>query len=146
MKHINISSTNYTIDIGNMEEYEYQELIKDNYNLYNARTICNHQNRLYVANYKEKVLTDYDVSGVNLNFDYASKVYRDVKDISYDISKDESDTYFSTEEEIDNSANTAITGTAEAKIVKDLVFNGAIYNTLIDFTTDYDIENNVIAW
>ena len=129
---INISSTEYTIDIGSMEEYEYQELIKDNYNLYNAKTICNHQNRLYVANYKEKVLTDYDAFPIFLDWKYNSKVYTDVKDISYDISKDESDTYFSTEEEIDNSANSVITGTAKARIQKDLVVDGVTYNTLID--------------
>lgn len=141
---INISSNTYIIDLNNMEEYDYQDLIINTYNLYNVKNITNYKNRLYISNYKEKVITDYDTSGITLRFNFNNNRCRDIKNISYDISKDKSDIYISTEEELDNSTNNTITGTAEAKIVKDLVFNGTTYNTLIDFTTDYDIENNII--
>lgn len=56
------------IDGSNYEDTDIDELTRDSFNIFNAKTLCNYNNRIYLANYNEENLNtklkDVDLSGV----------------------------------------------------------------------------------
>lgn len=57
----------FIFDASNFEETSIDELTSNSFNLFNVASLCNYENRLYIANYDE---SDYNV---NLK-DYAAKI------------------------------------------------------------------------
>lgn len=57
----------FIFDASNFEETSIDELTSNSFNLFNVASLCNYENRLYIANYDE---SDYNV---NLK-DYATKI------------------------------------------------------------------------
>lgn len=48
----------FIFDASNFEEANIDDLVANSFNLFNVRTLCNYENRLYIANYDE---SDYNV-------------------------------------------------------------------------------------
>lgn len=129
---INVDIDSYIIDLNIMSEINYTELLMDNYNPYNAKSIINYKNRLYVSNYKESLLQDIDVSGIKVELINDDKEYKDIAAISY-LSKDESlDTYRTIDKENPYYAESFINDYASPDIIKNLYIDNKIYNTLFD--------------
>lgn len=134
---INKSINNYILNINTMEEYSYEDVLINNANVYNVQNLINYQNRLYISNYKEKNLLNYDTSNIKLNLISDTKEYLDIKHITYKHSDNSSETYLDTDDEVDYiNFDKFNDDTAQAKIVPNLLINGKAYNTIFENTVN----------
>jgi hypothetical protein len=67
---INIGTSRITIDDVYNESFSLDDITSSFFNLYNVKTICNYNNRLYVANYKEEninsLVSSIDTSNIQV--------------------------------------------------------------------------------
>ena len=67
---ISINTSRITIDDIHNEEFSLDDITTSFFNLYNIKTLCNYNNRLYVANYKEEnvneIVKTIDTSGIQV--------------------------------------------------------------------------------
>jgi hypothetical protein len=67
---INIGTSRITIDDVYNETFSLDDITSSFFNLYNVKTICNYNNRLYVANYKEEninsLVSSIDTSNIQV--------------------------------------------------------------------------------
>ena len=135
---IDININDYIFNISAMEECDYLEIITNNYNFYNVKSLINYQNRLYISNYKERNLEDYDTSNIILNLKNINKEYSDLKYIQYLNSSNTEETYLNVDEELDYYENKFENDSAKNNIIINLNINGKLYNTL------FEAKENVI--
>ncbi|WP_171476697.1 hypothetical protein, partial [Acinetobacter baumannii] len=57
-RKFNTDVRDFIFDAGNFEETTIDELTANSFNLFNVASLCNYENRLYIANYDE---SDYNV-------------------------------------------------------------------------------------
>ena len=129
---INISS--YTLNYDIMESYDYGDMIINNSNFYNVKNVINYNNRLYVSNYKEKDLNDYDTSNIVLSLDTDIKEYYDVKGVEYKSLDNENALYKTIESESNEALEVDTNDSAEAELKLPLIKGGNAYNDLITST------------
>ena len=66
------TSITFIFDGKEIEEYSINDMLEPAFNIYNVKNICNYNNRLYIANYKE---TDYNSPKTNSTLlEYASRI------------------------------------------------------------------------
>lgn len=77
-----IDTRTIVIDNYNNDRYEFSvdDMTDSRFNIYNVNTLCNYNNRLYIANYKEEnpniTIPNIDVSSIKVKaFDYNQTVY-----------------------------------------------------------------------
>lgn len=138
---INIVNSQYILNLDTMHECSIEEILTDVFNIYDAINLINYKNRLYVSNYKEKLLDEYDTSNIKLNIYNDNKEYFDVSYYTYKTNiSDLEDAYKTLEEEVALNDNVFVNDTAEAKIKGNLVINNIKYNTILDNTV-LDLED-----
>lgn len=132
-----ISNTikDYEFNIDFMVNYDYQKLIYKINNYYDVKNIINYKNRLYISNYKEKYLSNFDTSNIKLYIREKYKQYNDVKNIIYSSTEETDENYLDIDKEIDYK-NIIYSDSANAIIEKDLNIEGELFNTLIDSEND----------
>ena len=74
---INIGTSRITIDDVYNESFSLDDITSSFFNLYNVKTICNYNNRLYVANYKEENINSLVSSIDTSNIQVRIKDFRD---------------------------------------------------------------------
>lgn len=128
---INIESNIYKLDSNYLYEHDINDLIESSYNLYNVKNIINYQNRLYISNYKEKDLFDYNTSNILLSCNTNHLFCNDYKKllISTNVENGEN-------EIIEANSGFITSGNAEPIIYKDLEVDGEIRNTNISQNID----------
>ena len=65
-----INTSSVILDNYNKDNISFDELTRNVFNIYNVKTLCNYNNRLYLANYKEENLNkdveNIDISGIKV--------------------------------------------------------------------------------
>lgn len=150
---INIKTISYSFDIDNMIAIQPTELIEESYYSYNIKNIFNYNNRLYIANYKEKVLEDYDTSKIKLLLTKENIKLYDLKNGIYEQGKEGEEILFF-REEIAGKIDISKIGEFDTIIKTDTNINGQFVNRyftgtnvnefidldLIDIATEYVIN------
>lgn len=133
---IDISVNNYIINYNLLEECDYNELIIDNINFYNAKNLINYENRLYISNYKEKILKDYDTSNIKLTLKTRIDEYDDIKTMGYSSLDGDVNTCLNVDTEVPKKdlEDIFLNDTATAIIYPNLEINGGLYNTFFEDT------------
>lgn len=121
---ININVNEYVLDFSKLTEIAVENILLEHFNLYNSKNLINYKNRLYVSNYKEKLLDSYNTDSINISL---SKSYRSFTDLKYVIPTAKGEDVFDSIE-ISNKGDIDI-GTAKTTIVKDLFLDNKTYNT-----------------
>lgn len=130
---IKTSDTTYILNIEKMYQIDYNELLIDNYNPLNVKSIINHKNRLYVSNYKESLLKDYDTSNIKINLINNKKEYSDIYNQSYEGNVEDSLPYRTITKDSQGVLPDIFNNdSASPIIVSNLNIDGKIYNTLIE--------------
>ena len=129
---LDINVNKYTLKYELMEECDYGELIIDNANFYNVRNIINYKNRLYISNYKEKDLTNYDTSNIKLSLNTKRNEYYDLKSAKYEMIEEGGNGYNVLDKDIEYNEKFE-EDSAKAILELPLKVDGVIYNDL--FTT-----------
>ena len=69
-QNYNIDNAVVVIDCKNYDDISVDEMTRNSFNIFNAKTICNYNNRLYLANYNEEnpnaKLEDIDLSNITV--------------------------------------------------------------------------------
>ena len=128
---INIESNIYKLDLNYLHEHDINNIIESSFNLYNVKNIINYQNRLYISNYKEKDLFDYDTSDILLSCNINHLFYNDYKKLLISTNEENEEN-----EIIEANTGFVTSGNAEPTIYKDLEIDGEIYNTSISQDID----------
>lgn len=134
---ISIDVVSYIFNNSNLIEYDINDMLKDIYNPLNAKNLINYKNRLYISNYKENSLKDYDTS--NIKVILKNKKIQ-LYDLKYAIPKTGIDDENYDIEEIDNIGELDL-GSANALIVKDLIYKDKTYNENISESIDLLSKN-----
>lgn len=131
-----ISKQDYVISLSNMFEHDVIDLITNSYTPYDVKNVINYQNRLYISNYKEKLLDSYDTSNIQLSLVRDKLSLYDIKKLQY-IEVSGGQDYV--ERELSNIGLVDDLGEFEPIIVKDLEIDGIKTNT--DLYEDIDLTS-----
>lgn len=135
-----ISKRDYVISLSNMFEHDVIDLITNTYTPYDVKNVINYQNRLYISNYKEKLLDSYDTSNIQLSLVKDKLSLYDIKKLQY-IEVSGSQDYI--ERELSNAGLVDDLGEFEPIIVKDLEIDGIKTNT--DLYEDINLTDFSVA-
>ena len=121
-----ISKKDYVVSLNNMFEHDITDLIINTYTPYNVKNVINYQNRLYISNYDEKLLDNYDTSEIKLSLKKDKLKLYDIKKLQYIQTSGDSDWI---EKEFSDTGIAEDLGVFEPIIVKDLEIEGVKTNT-----------------
>ena len=133
---ININQFDYILSSNKFIEEDYNDMIIETYLPFNVKNLINYQNRLYISNYKEKLLSDYDTKNIKLNLVKKYLNLYDLKTIQYLETSSKTEGF--EVETIKPCINNL--GTFEPIIIKDLIITDSS-NT--EKTTNTDIYSNI---
>lgn len=133
---IKISISEYIISISDLYQHDINDLLINSYLPFNVNNIINYQNRLYISNYKEKLLKEYDTSKIKINLKNKILHLYDLKRLVYNKIDGIND-YLETE--LDNTGEIKNLGVFNPIIQKDLELDGVKLNK--DIFSNIDLNN-----
>lgn len=139
------TSAEYSFNMKYMIEHDIVDILTDNYNFFNVKNLINYQNRLYIANYNESLLEDYNTSNIKLDMDYSYGNYKDVKKLVYSQTDDFNESYIVIDNEIDFNSDVDETDSVSGVVYQDLVYENVTYNTLIETENGYFFLNKATS-
>lgn len=135
---LNINNKIHIFDLSLMYEYPNEEIIKSSLNLFDVKNVINYKNKLYVSNYNEQNIKDYDTSGINIKLSGTRLTFTDLKQVNYIKNVDAKNSYELESNAAIKTSTSSEPDTIEAKILKDLNVDGIKPNA--DLIVDIDFS------
>lgn len=139
--NINNNINTHILSISDSISYSVENLILDNYNYYNVRSVINYQNKLYIGNFKDYSKPDIELQRLeNIKIGYKRETIS-VDDYAYQVISNSNDRVISKEtKSIDSPTSTYDI------VEKEPVYNGSIFNGRIKKATFYISRNTQIPY